>query len=375
MVDLESDILVTKVVIKNRHDCCKDRLSYTTVSLLDSEDNVVGTYRIGNASQLGEIEIEVKDFSSDEHVFSVFTNGLDNSLCMDVKDGHPHNGTPVQLSNCNGSDAQKWFVDSLGRIRSKLNVNRCVEAGASDKLYAKLFVWDCHYEMHQQWIFQSDGRILNKKYVKYIGVASGCGGVSSGKILELHKYYQSGNCGRQQQWIQRELLQNSDIFDSVGIDVMTDRTPGSLTDVSNIIFRELLPSSHAVALHEHGLPGTADLMDNLLGLKSILMNGKISQDFCFGDCAANSPKNRKINGTLELSLSNEYNGVKATCNAGTITVGSTLYVLLKSINEDVADVAVGVSVIRCIHSQKETFYSNIMYHRPLTNLDHLATLE
>ena len=43
--------------------------------------------------------------------------------------------------------------------------------------------------------------------------------------------------------------------------------------------------------------------------------------------------------------------------------------------EDVADVAVGVSVIRCIHSQKETFYSNIMYHRPLTNLDHLATLE
>eukprot|EP00956_Cyclotella_meneghiniana_P041161 scaffold217109_cov36-Cyclotella_meneghiniana.AAC.1 len=171
-----------------------------------NDDNVVGTYRIGDASGIGDA-LEVKDFSSGEHVFSVFTNGLDNSLCMDVKDGHPHNGTSVQLSNCNGSDAQKWFVDSLGRIHSKLNVNRCVEAGASDTLYARLFVSDCHYDMHQQWIFQSDGRIRNKQYVKYIGVQGGCNGVSSGTRLELHNHMGSVNCGSQQQWIQRVTIE------------------------------------------------------------------------------------------------------------------------------------------------------------------------
>ena len=201
MVDMQMYILVSKVVIKNRLDCCKSRLSNTTVSLLDKDDNVVGTYRIGDASGIGDA-LEVKDFSSGEHVFKVITNGLDNSLCMDVKDGHAHNGTSVQLSNCNGSDAQKWFVDSLGRIHSKLNVNRCVEAGASDTLYAKLFVSDCHYDLHQQWIFQSDGRIRNKQYVKYIGVQAGCNGVSSGTRLELHNHMGSVNCGSQQQWIQ-----------------------------------------------------------------------------------------------------------------------------------------------------------------------------
>eukprot|EP00956_Cyclotella_meneghiniana_P003491 scaffold4251_cov37-Cyclotella_meneghiniana.AAC.6 len=141
-----------------------------------------------------------------------FTNGLDNSLCMDVKDGHTHNGTPVQLSNCNGSDGQKWFVDSLGRIRSKLDVNKCVEAGASDKLYAKLFVTDCNYEMHQQWIFETDGRIRNKNYAKYIGVANGCGGgVSSGKRLELRNYHYGVNlnCVREQQWIQKDEYQSN----------------------------------------------------------------------------------------------------------------------------------------------------------------------
>ena len=57
MVDMQMDILVSKVVIKNRHNCCKDRLSSTTVSLLDKDDNVVGTYRIGDASNSLTIEI------------------------------------------------------------------------------------------------------------------------------------------------------------------------------------------------------------------------------------------------------------------------------------------------------------------------------
>ena len=63
MVDWESDVEVSKVIIKNRHDCCKKRLSNTTVSLLDRYDNVVGTYRIGDTS-LGQIQIDMSEFTS-----------------------------------------------------------------------------------------------------------------------------------------------------------------------------------------------------------------------------------------------------------------------------------------------------------------------
>ena len=70
MVDMMSDILVSKVVIKNRHDCCKFRLSSTTVSLLDNHDNVVGTYRIVDGAGRSTIDIEIKDFIKD------FTAGL-----------------------------------------------------------------------------------------------------------------------------------------------------------------------------------------------------------------------------------------------------------------------------------------------------------
>ena len=61
MVDMQMDILVSKLVIKNRHDCCKDKLSSTTVSLLDEDDKVVRTYRIGDASNLDRIEIKTDE--------------------------------------------------------------------------------------------------------------------------------------------------------------------------------------------------------------------------------------------------------------------------------------------------------------------------
>ena len=61
MVDMQMDILVSKLVIKNRHYCCKYRLSSTTVSLLDEDDKVVRTYRIGDASNLDRIEIKTDE--------------------------------------------------------------------------------------------------------------------------------------------------------------------------------------------------------------------------------------------------------------------------------------------------------------------------
>ena len=59
-----SDKPVSRVIVYNRQTsgyCCPYRLSHTTVSLIDEVGNVVGTYRIGDASN--EIEIDASTFT------------------------------------------------------------------------------------------------------------------------------------------------------------------------------------------------------------------------------------------------------------------------------------------------------------------------
>ena len=61
---MEEDISVSKVIIYNRQNSkFYKRLSYTTVSLLDDNDDVIGTYRIGDASSDDKIEIDISDFT------------------------------------------------------------------------------------------------------------------------------------------------------------------------------------------------------------------------------------------------------------------------------------------------------------------------
>jgi hypothetical protein len=133
--------------------------------------------------------------------WKTFKNNLGQNYCMDLKAANAVNGNRVWLYHCNGTPAQSWYLDSSGRIHSGVNCNKCLEAGRSGTLYTKMFVWDCHNGMHQRWTLQSDGRIRNKAYAKYIGVASGCSGVDSGRSLELHDKFIDGWCARQQKWI------------------------------------------------------------------------------------------------------------------------------------------------------------------------------
>jgi hypothetical protein len=54
---------VKKIVIHNRVDCCKQRLSNSVVTLRDANNNVGAMYRIGNAADLGQIDIDSSMFS------------------------------------------------------------------------------------------------------------------------------------------------------------------------------------------------------------------------------------------------------------------------------------------------------------------------
>jgi len=120
-----------------------------------------------------------------------------SSLCMDIYRSQTANLTPVQLFRCTGNNNQRFHFDADGRLRSALNPTKCIEAGAAGTLYRKLFVFDCHNGLHQQWQRYSDGRIRNKGHGKYIGTAY-CRR-ESGAQLEL-RWYEGGECGEAQKF-------------------------------------------------------------------------------------------------------------------------------------------------------------------------------
>jgi hypothetical protein len=80
-----------------------------------------------------------------------------------------------------------------------------------------------------------------------------------------------------------------------------------------------------------------DATEGIQSLASILRTGKISNDFCLGDCSVDGSLNRRINGTLEVLPSESCDGVKVVCSVGSVTVATAAYVLLKSIDKDVAN--------------------------------------
>ena len=120
-----------------------------------------------------------------------------NGLCFDVLKYGTNNGTPLNLIECRGNEAQRFDYDSQGRIRSFLNPTKCVEAGSAGTLYQKLYLYDCHKGGWQRWHHTSDGRIRNYYHGKYIGLAY-CS-VKHKTPLEL-RWYEDGACGEAQKW-------------------------------------------------------------------------------------------------------------------------------------------------------------------------------
>ena len=130
-------------------------------------------------------------------IFGHIENGQDRGLCMDLNRGETHNGNHIMLYGCHNGDAQKWAMDSLGRIRSKVNLNKCIEAGVD--LNKELFIYDCHDGIWQQFEL-IEGRLRSKRNNgKYIGVSGGCDGVGQRDRL-VPQTDMSGDCKWQQKW-------------------------------------------------------------------------------------------------------------------------------------------------------------------------------
>jgi beta-glucanase (GH16 family) len=92
--------------------------------------------------------------------------------CVDVAGANPANGTPVQLWDCNGTNAQRWTLGSDGTIQA---LGKCLDVTAgSTASGAKVQLYDCNGTGAQQWRVSGARDIVNPQANKCLD-ASGSG--------------------------------------------------------------------------------------------------------------------------------------------------------------------------------------------------------
>jgi beta-glucanase (GH16 family) len=79
--------------------------------------------------------------------------------CVDVRAANNANGTPVQLYDCNGTNAQQWTVGTDGTVRA---LGKCLDVSGGGTANTTLIqLWDCNGTGAQQWRPQTNGGLVN----------------------------------------------------------------------------------------------------------------------------------------------------------------------------------------------------------------------
>ncbi|SEP29071.1 chitinase [Amycolatopsis saalfeldensis] len=79
--------------------------------------------------------------------------------CVDVAGANSANGTPIQITDCNGNAAQQWNVGSDGTIRA---LGKCMDVtAASTADGAPVQLYDCNGTGAQQWVVTAAHDIVN----------------------------------------------------------------------------------------------------------------------------------------------------------------------------------------------------------------------
>lgn len=88
--------------------------------------------------------------------------------CADVAGASSANGTPVQLHECNGTDAQQWEFSTDGTVRG---LGKCLEVtGGASNDGATVQIYDCNGTGAQKWAVTSEGWIINVQSNKCLDV-------------------------------------------------------------------------------------------------------------------------------------------------------------------------------------------------------------
>jgi beta-glucanase (GH16 family) len=90
--------------------------------------------------------------------------------CMDVAGANPADGTPVQLWDCNGSNAQQWSRPGDGTIRA---LGKCLDvAGAGTADGTKLQIVGCNGNAAQQFTYTGARDLVNPQANKCVDIPS-----------------------------------------------------------------------------------------------------------------------------------------------------------------------------------------------------------
>lgn len=90
--------------------------------------------------------------------------------CMDIAGASTGNGTPVQLHECNGTDAQQWELSPDGTVQG---LGKCLDVtGGATNDGATIQIYDCNGTGAQQWDVTPDGSIVNGQSGKCLDVPS-----------------------------------------------------------------------------------------------------------------------------------------------------------------------------------------------------------
>ncbi|KAG6886767.1 hypothetical protein C0992_002478 [Termitomyces sp. T32_za158] len=99
------------------------------------------------------------DCTLDSSAYVIHPNG-DTTKCLDVRGANFTNGTPVQIYDCNGSDAQMWNI-MPGQTTVKVHINNfCLDAGSTPGNGVGMKIWECFDGLAAQtWFYTDDQRI------------------------------------------------------------------------------------------------------------------------------------------------------------------------------------------------------------------------
>jgi hypothetical protein len=110
-------------------------------------------------------------------------HAIGSGRCLDVKNDGTAEGTPVQISDCNGGRAQAWTYNEVTRTLSAHQGTNCLNA-PSGNIGAELQIMSCSNPRgHQEWVFNPDRTITHVPTGYVLDVKSG--GMTAGSLVVL----------------------------------------------------------------------------------------------------------------------------------------------------------------------------------------------
>ncbi|MGW7412135.1 glycosyl hydrolase family 18 protein [Streptomyces sp. NPDC054863] len=102
--------------------------------------------------------------------------------CLDVRSGSSENGTPVQIYDCNGSDAQRWTLPGDGTVRA---LGKCLDVASSGTANGTLTqLWECNGSNAQKWRPGGNEELRNPGSDRCLDVPSGV--AENGRQVQIY---------------------------------------------------------------------------------------------------------------------------------------------------------------------------------------------